>query len=280
MDFTFDSLFYNEGEHLAGVDESGVVDIAGPIVAACVIFPRKYNQSDFTKLFAVDDCKVVPEKIRVELLSIILDSVKAFGIGAVSAREIDMIGPVKASTVAMVRSIKACALVSNKTHLSPDFIIIDGDRYLKIKYPQVTVIDADRKSLHVAAASIIAKSYRDSIMVDYDKSYPGYDWAKNKGHACANHFSGIDKYGIVEGIHRVKSWPFIGRSKEDKNTPKGAVKWSKRREEWKKVTEKRMIQSLDQNLWSSKPPLSNHSMNSRNQLKREGKLGKDMKNTD
>lgn len=275
MDNTFDKLFYDQGNLIAGIDESGVVDIAGPLVAACVIFPKKIPEN--VSLFGVDDCKIMPEKLRKEYVEIIWNDALAIGIGVVTVSEIDSIGPSNSANLAMNRALRKCLGITHGRLVVPDFIIVDGDKPVHTKIKQITVLEADKKSLAVAAASIVAKVHRDDIMAELHEKYPYYGWNSNKGYPCKDHFNGLDSHGAIAGIHRTKFWPFVGRAKEDKNPKDIKGRWSRRRTKWKLLTEKNLLNSEGNNQWTSKPVLLNHFLNSKTQLKKGEKSGKVMK---
>ena len=270
MDNTFDKQYYSYGELIAGVDESGIVDIAGPIVAACVIFPKWDTRPDDTSIFEIADSKDLTDKAREERLGIILNHAIAIGIGESNPVEIDCMGVACANNLAMSRAIFNCLTLADKKPIMPDFLIVDGHKPIHLKIKQVTIKQGDKKSLSVAAASIIAKQRRDAIMKELHHGIPYYDWDKNKGFPSEAHLAGLDSYGMQIGIHRTRFWPFLGRPKEDLNkTHSNQKKWATRREKWKKLTEKRICNLLEQNSWSQKPLLLDHSMNSKQQLIRE-----------
>jgi len=260
MDNTFDKMFYGEGEFIGGIDESGVSDIAGPLVAACVILPKIDLHKNDLRIFEVNDSKTIPEKYRRHYAEIIWDTAVAIGIGQTSPSEIDYLGVFSSTKLAMVRSVAACKKVGNKTKLLPSFLIIDGELALNVKIPQRLIQHADAKSLCAAAASIVAKVYRDEIMIKLHEQYPQYGWASNKGYRCENHFKGVDKTGIQPGIHRIKQWPFL---KSPKFPEKGS-QWENRRKKWRRATMRSLNRSLGEDIWSTKPLLSKPSVSSRN----------------
>ena len=233
MDNTFDKMFYTEGNLIAGIDESGVSDIAGPLVAACVILPKIDIQKDDLRIFEVNDSKQIPEKYRDKHAEIIWQSALAIGIGEVQPAEMDYLGRLGAIRLAMFRAVSACRDSRGRT-MRPDFILIDkvDNKYLPIGIKQQHIEQGDAKSLCVAAASVVAKVYRDKIMLKLHERYPQYDWNSNKGYPCESHFKGIDTHGVQIGIHRVKRWPFI----KNPSLPEDRSKWEQRRKVWKKVT--------------------------------------------
>ena len=232
MDNTFDSLFYNRGKLIAGVDESGVTDIAGPLVAACVVLPKIDVRKDDLAIFDVNDSKEVPDRRRKVLAEVIYNNALGIGIGLVDPTEIDYLGRQRSINLAMKRAVLNCKTQGDGEKVHPDFAIVDGIEKIKIQIPQEAVKGGDNKSLAVAAASIVAKVYRDSIMAELHTKYPYYDWISNKGFPCENHYEGIDKHGIVFGVHRLNSWPIVPKKKEP--NPKG---WQSRRKKWRIATE-------------------------------------------
>lgn len=230
MDNTFDKLYYDRGELIAGVDESGVSDIAGPLVAACVILPKIDPRRDDLDIFEVQDSKTVPEKHRKRLAEIVYQTALGIGIGVVEPREMDYLKRQRSINLAMGRAVMNCK--NNDERLVPDFILVDGRESIKhTQIAQKAIIKADEKSLAVASASIIAKVYRDSVMAELHTKYPEYGWLSNKGYPCDDHYRGLDERGIVFGVHRTSVWPFTPSSKKE------TKELAKRRRKWKTVTE-------------------------------------------
>ena len=173
----------------AGCDEAGRGCLAGPVVAGAVILKPG---ADFPEL---DDSKKLTEKKRMALRELIMNDALAYGIGIVTAAEIDEINILNASFLAMHR-----ALDQLKVH--PEFLLIDGNRFNKyhdIKH--ICVVGGDAKYQSIAAASILAKTTRDLLMEDYDVQYPQYHWKKNKGYPTPEHKQAIADYGITS-LHR------------------------------------------------------------------------------
>lgn len=237
MDATFDKMFYGEGNNIAGIDESGVSDIAGPLIASCVILPKIDLQQHNLKIFEVNDSKKIPEKYLMAHAAVIWEVAEAIGIGEVSPAEVDYLGKHHASSLAMLRALSACKRTSGtKSPLQPDFIMVDGTRPVKTHIKQQCIKQGDTKSMCIAAASIVAKVYRNDVMTRLHNEFPWYDWIHNKGYPCENHFMGLDERGIQVGIHRVKFWPFIPNPKHAENKSK----WKKRRYLWRRLTEKNL----------------------------------------
>lgn len=230
MDNTFDKLFYSKGALIAGVDESGVSDIAGPLVAACVVLPKIDPRKDDLAIFDVHESKTVPEKYRKRLAEIVYQTALGIGIGVVQPSEIDYLRRQRSINLAMARAVKNCKI--NEETVVPDFLIVDGKEKIRhTAIDQKAVIKGDEKSLATASASIIAKVYRDSIMAELHTKYPEYGWLKNKGYPCENHFKGLDKRGVILGVHRLSVWPFTPSSKQETKA------LARRRRKWREVTE-------------------------------------------
>ncbi len=180
------SLFSKGYKKIVGIDEAGRGPLAGPVVAAAVIFNPE------TKPFIQKDSKKLSEKKRKELFEIIKKEAVSVGIGVVDNSIIDKINIYQATKLAMKR-----ALEDLKTDY--DYIITD---YIKFEpYPHISLKKADEKSHSVAAASIIAKVYRDEIMKYWAKIYPSFSFDKHKGYPTKQHIQEIKKYGITP-IHR------------------------------------------------------------------------------
>ncbi|MBU5460305.1 ribonuclease HII [Anaerostipes sp. MSJ-23] len=186
-------MFSYEREHkdcsyICGIDEVGRGPFAGPVVAAAVILPKDCD------ILYLNDSKKVSEKKRETLYKEIYEKAVAIGIGMVSEKVIDEINILNATYEAMRVAIK-------KLSVTPDLLLNDAVTIPGVEIPQVPIIKGDAKSASIAAASIVAKVTRDHMMVEYDKIYPGYAFAKNKGYGTKAHIEGIKKQGICE-IHR------------------------------------------------------------------------------
>ena len=166
-----------------GTDEAGRGCLAGPVTAAAVILPDDFKHSFLT------DSKQLSAKKRLELKEIIEAEAISFGVSHVMMDEIDQINILNASILGMHRSID----ILNRR---PEFIAIDGNRFKPYhKVPHECVIKGDGKYLHIAAASILAKTYRDAYMTKLHLQFPAYNWAQNKGYPTAEHRAAIRKYG-------------------------------------------------------------------------------------
>jgi len=172
-----------------GTDEAGRGCLAGPVVAAAVILPK-----DFTHSF-LNDSKQLSEKKREALRPIIEKEALAFAVSFVWQEEVDRINVLQASITGMHRSIEAL-------QTTPEFIIVDGNKFKKYKdIPHQTIVKGDAKYLSIAAASILAKTYRDEYMAKIDKEFPEYQWKKNKGYPTKSHRVAIAKHGPTQ-YHR------------------------------------------------------------------------------
>lgn len=250
MDNTFDKMYYHEGALIAGVDESGVSDIAGPLVAACVILPKIDVRKDDLRIFEINDCKQIPERIMTGHAEIIWQTALGIGIGEVTPEEYDYLGRISATKLAMFRAVAACKSPSGGKSVVPDFVMVDKCELVKIPITvrQALIPEGDTKSLCIAAASIVAKVYRDGIMRKLHEAYPYYDWISNKGFPCEAHYQGLDKHGAQLGIHRFKKWPFkhLPKYKEEQKT------WERRRAKWRQMTLHTLQKDIDSKLYSSK----------------------------
>lgn len=175
-------------EHVieAGCDEAGRGCLAGPVFAAAVILPEGFTNE------LLNDSKQLTEKQRYALRPIIEEQAIAWAVGVVSAKEIDKINILNASFLAMHRAI-------NKLCVKPEHLIIDGNRFKPYEgIPHQCVVKGDGKYMSIAAASILAKTYRDDYMNKIAADYPAYKWAKNKGYPTKEHRKAIEEFGATE----------------------------------------------------------------------------------
>lgn len=176
--------FYTENLIEAGCDEAGRGCIAGPVVAAAVILPRGMDFPEF------DDSKKLTEKQREKLRVKVLENAAAYGIGIVSAEEIDEINILNASFLAMHRAI-------DQLKIRPELLLIDGNRFNKYRdIKHQCIVGGDAKYQSIAAASILAKTTRDHIMQDLDSQYPAYNWKQNKGYPTIEHKNAVAEHGM------------------------------------------------------------------------------------
>ena len=172
-----------------GTDEAGRGCLAGPVTAAAVILP-----DDFTHPFLTDS-KQLSEKKRHELRLVIESEALCYGVSHIMMHEIDQINILNASILGMHRAI-------DQLSIPPQFIAVDGNRFKRYsKIPYECVVKGDAKYLHIAAASILAKTYRDEYMGQLHEKFPAYNWKKNKGYPTAEHREAIRKYGPTD-FHR------------------------------------------------------------------------------
>jgi ribonuclease HII len=173
---------------VAGIDEVGRGSLSGPVVAAAVILP--------CQLFIphIKDSKKLSSQKRTELSRSILNKAKAVGIGVVEAKIIDRINIAQASFLAMKKAILNLKEV-------PDYLLVDGFKIPHLNIFQIPLIKGEDRSISIAAASIVAKVYRDNMMIKYDQKYPQYFFKKNKGYGTKEHLKALLKYGPSE-IHR------------------------------------------------------------------------------
>lgn len=174
----------------AGCDEAGRGCLAGPVVAAAVILKKGSSYSE------LNDSKQLTEKRRMQLRELVMQEALAFGIGIVSAEEIDKINILNASFLAMHRAL-------DQLEIRPEMLLIDGNRFKPYHEIQhVCVVGGDAKYQSIAAASILAKTTRDMMMEQYDEQYPVYNWKKNKGYPTPEHKMAIAEHG-TSPLHRM-----------------------------------------------------------------------------
>lgn len=181
---------WNAGiHHVAGVDEAGRGPLAGPVVAAAVIFPPEIF------IPGVNDSKLLSAALREKLSDRILKQAVGVGIGEASPWEIDALNILNASLLAMKRAVANLAL-------SADYLLVDGNYKLPdCSLPQMALIKGDRRCFSIAAASIVAKVHRDRLMRDYHRIYPHYQFDQHKGYPTRVHIAAIEKHGYCR-IHR------------------------------------------------------------------------------
>ena len=184
----YEKELYTQGIHLiAGVDEVGRGPLAGPVVAAAVILPKA------CKIPGLNDSKKIPKSKHKEIYEAVLQNAIAIGIGIKDNQVIDQVNIYEATKLAMMEAI-------GQLEPQPQHLLIDAMR-LDLPISQTSIIKGDANSLSIAAASIVAKVTRDQMMEEFDKEYPGYDFAQNAGYGTANHLAGLDQLGVTP-IHR------------------------------------------------------------------------------
>ena len=184
---------YAYAAHVCGIDEVGRGPLAGPVVAGAVILPKN------CEILYINDSKKLSAAKREELYDVIMEQAVAVGIGQASPQRIDEINILQATYEAMREAI-------NNLQVRPDILLNDAVTIPQVDIPQVPIIKGDAKSISIGAASIIAKVTRDRMMVDYDRLYPGYAFAENKGYGSAAHIDALKRLGATP-IHRQS---FIG----------------------------------------------------------------------
>lgn len=182
--------YLEQGRIECGVDEAGRGCLAGPVFAAAVILPESFSNE------LLNDSKQLTERQRYALRPIIEAEAVAYAIGVVFPDEIDKINILNASFLAMTRAIEAL-------NVKPEHLLIDGNRFKsKLLIPFTTIVKGDGKMMSIAAASVLAKTYRDDYMNKIAEEYPQYDWLENKGYPTAKHRDAIAQHGITP-YHRL-----------------------------------------------------------------------------
>ena len=169
----------------AGCDEAGRGCLAGPVFAAAVILPPDFKNDK------LNDSKQLTEKQRYQLREVIMREAAAYAVAKLDAEKIDEINILNASIASMHLALDQLAV-------RPEFIIVDGNRFRKYHdVPHQTIVKGDGKYLSIAAASVLAKTFRDDFMKQIANEFPEYNWAKNKGYPTADHRAAIAKYGVT-----------------------------------------------------------------------------------
>ncbi len=189
--------FYKPDTLEAGCDEAGRGCLAGPVFAAAVILPQDFEDP------SLNDSKQISEKKRYELRILIENNAIAWAVASISNQEIDKINILQAS-------IKAMHLAVDKLKIKPGLLLIDGNRFKPYPtIPHICFVKGDGRFMAIAAASILAKTYRDDFMKQLHSKYPVYNWESNKGYPTKEHRSGIMKAGISP--HHRKSFQLLDR---------------------------------------------------------------------
>ncbi|MEJ8770556.1 ribonuclease HII [Streptococcus sp. HCA-5024] len=184
----YEKELYTQGIQLiAGVDEVGRGPLAGPVVAAAVILPKA------CKIPGLNDSKKIPKSKHKEIYEAVLQNAVAIGIGIKDNQVIDQVNIYEATKLAMMEAI-------GQLEPQPQHLLIDAMR-LDLPISQTSIIKGDANSLSIAAASIVAKVTRDQMMEEFDREYPGYDFAQNAGYGTTKHLAGLDQLGVTP-IHR------------------------------------------------------------------------------
>jgi len=181
--------YYHKTRLEAGCDEAGRGCLAGPVFAAAVILPKNFRRKK------LNDSKKMTADDREELRLIIENKAIAYSVGKVSNIQIDRINILKASFLAMHKAI-------DKLKVQPEFLLIDGNRFVSYKnIPHACIIKGDGKYSAIAAASVLAKTYRDAFMAKQHKKHPQYNWIQNKGYPTLEHRTAIHQFGYTK-LHR------------------------------------------------------------------------------
>ena len=174
---------FSEFKYEAGIDEAGRGSLAGPVTAAAVNFDKDFNHDE------LNDSKKISFKKRLELKKVIQENSLAYSVAFVSPKEIDKKNILNSTFVAMHKAIENLSI-------KPNFILVDGNKFKRFKnIPHKCMIMGDQKYQNIAAASILAKTYRDEYMKKIDIDFPNYDWGRNKGYGTKHHIEMILKYG-------------------------------------------------------------------------------------
>ncbi|MDN6070989.1 MAG: ribonuclease HII [Lactococcus plantarum] len=192
-------LYINNIMLIAGVDEVGRGPLAGPVIAAAVILPKN------CKIAGLNDSKQIPKAQHQKVYDEVIAKALSVGIGCIDHEVIDQVNIYEATKLAMLQAIEQLTI-------KPQHLLIDAMQ-LSVDIPQTSLIKGDAKSMSIAAASIVAKVTRDKLMADYDKQYPGYDFAHNAGYGTKKHLQALVVQGVTD-IHR-RSFEPIKSMKND-----------------------------------------------------------------
>ena len=189
--YEYENELYDKGiKYIGGVDEVGRGPLIGPVVASCVVLPKDFVLEGLT------DSKKLSEKKRNLFYDYIINNCVAYAVGIVSPEEIDEINIYEASRKAMIIAINKVREQINLEHVLIDAMPINLD------IPTTSIIKGDAKSISIAAASVVAKVTRDSMMYELDKKYPMYGFASHKGYPTKKHIEAIHKYGLIDGYRK------------------------------------------------------------------------------
>lgn len=201
-DLSFEIPLWTRGMTvIAGLDEAGRGAWAGPVFASAVIFSPREGLMD--QLHGVRDSKLMTARQRSKWAEVIRLMAAAWGVGYAEAVEVDEMGIVPATRLAMTRALEACGC-------QVQHLLVDALRLPKVSIPQDALIKGDRRSLSIAAASVLAKTARDQVMQEWDAAFPGYGFAHNKGYGTAMHRAALDEMGPC-ALHRRSFAPIRAR---------------------------------------------------------------------
>lgn len=187
--------FFNLNISVAGTDEAGRGCLAGPVTAAAIILPKSFDNK------LINDSKILNLATRNSLKACLEEEAVCYGVAHVFMEEIDKINILNASILAMHRALE-------KLNRTPNHIIVDGNRFKPFKdIPHECIIKGDGKYMSIAAASILAKTYRDAYMEKIHEEFPMYNWKQNKGYPTREHRAAIEKYGAT--VYHRKSFKLL-----------------------------------------------------------------------
>lgn len=188
--YKYENELYSEGiNYIGGVDEVGRGPLVGPVVACCCVLPKGFILEGLT------DSKKLTEKKRDEYYDYLIENT-IYGLGIVDADRIDEINIYQATKEAMYQAIE-----NVRKQVNLEYVLIDA-MPLELDIPTNSIIKGDAKSISIAAASVIAKVTRDRMMIELDKKYPMYGYAKHKGYPTKAHIEAIHKYGLIDGYRK------------------------------------------------------------------------------
>ena len=188
--YKYENELYSEGiKYIGGVDEVGRGPLIGPVVACCCVLPKGF------KLEGLTDSKKLTEKKRDEYYEYLIQNT-IYGLGIIDAEKIDEVNIYEATKLAMYEAIS-----NVRKQIDLEYVLIDA-MPLDLDIPTNSIIKGDAKSISIAAASVIAKVTRDRMMIELDKKYPMYGYAKHKGYPTKAHIEAMHKYGLIEGYRK------------------------------------------------------------------------------
>jgi ribonuclease HII len=192
---SYEKKYWAENTSVAGVDEAGIGPLAGPVVAAAVMFEQKHFKVRQQWWEEINDSKKLSHKKREELVKLVYSKTPNVGVGSASVEEIDDLNILQARLLAMKRAIE-------NLNNTPEIVLVDGNRQINtLNVLQRTIVKGDEKVLSIAAASIVAKVTRDNILKNLHEQFPQYGFDQHKGYPTQFHFEMLQKFGPCE-VHR------------------------------------------------------------------------------
>lgn len=193
LDTSWETPLWQEHTRICGIDEAGRGPLAGPVVAAAVVFPRHFRPSGILR--RLDDSKKLPAELRNDLVPAIMEAAETCSTGIVDAETIDRINILQATMLAMNLAVESLKSI-------PGLLLVDGNRFSpSLPVPYQTIVKGDSKVFSIAAASVLAKTRRDELMTEYAKEYPGYGFELHFGYPTEKHVEAIARLGRC-AIHR------------------------------------------------------------------------------